>query len=63
MEGYACEFFELTSANARKRSSEMARTIAGNWQQALLHESYAADDIKNYATAFEHEDSEKALTS
>ena len=59
----ACEFFALSLPKARKLALSMARTIASNWRQALHHEGCTADDVRGYASAFEHEESERALAS
>ena len=57
----ACEFFALASKEARQQANSIATTIAGNWKEALRTEGATADDVKNYAVAFEHADAEKAL--
>ena len=57
----ACEFFELKPEEAGKLLLKMSKTIADTWRQALLHEGCTADDINSYASAFEHEESERAL--
>jgi len=57
----ACEFFDLTSANARQQAFQMAETIAHNWKQALRDEGASSDDARVYANAFEHAEAEKAL--
>jgi serine/threonine-protein kinase HipA len=58
----ACEFFELTPADARQKAFQMAETIANNWKQALRDEGASSDDLRTYADAFEHAGTEKALT-
>jgi serine/threonine-protein kinase HipA len=57
----ACEFFELTPADARQQAFQMAETIANNWKQALRDEGASSDDLRTYADAFEHTESQKAL--
>lgn len=57
----ACEFFDLAFDQARQHAKIMATTIARNWKQALRNEGATSDDVKIYATAFEHADAEKAL--
>lgn len=57
----ACEFFDMASDEARQHANRMATTIAGNWKQALRNEGATLDELKIYATAFEHADTEKAL--
>lgn len=49
----ACEFFDLSPADARQLAFQMAETIAKNWKQALRDEGASADDLRNYADAFE----------
>lgn len=57
----ACAFFDLTPADARKQAFQMAETIARNWRQALRDEGVTSTDLRSYAGAFEHRESEKAL--
>ncbi|PVA11425.1 type II toxin-antitoxin system HipA family toxin [Pelagivirga sediminicola] len=57
----ACEFFDLTSADARQQAFRMAETIASNWGQALRDEGCSAADAQSYSEAFEHEESKRAL--
>jgi serine/threonine-protein kinase HipA len=57
----ACDFFDLGFADAKQQVSQMATTIARNWKKALRKEGATLDDVKIYATAFEHEDAERAL--
>jgi serine/threonine-protein kinase HipA len=56
----ACEFFDLTPANARQQAFQMAETIANNWKQALRDEGASSDDLRTYVEAFEHAETEKA---
>lgn len=57
----ACEFFDLTSADARQQAHRMAETIANNWGQALRDEGCSAADVQSYSEAFEHKESKRAL--
>ncbi|RMC36600.1 HipA domain-containing protein [Paracoccus alkanivorans] len=57
----ACEFFELTPVDARQQAFQMAETIVSNWKQALRDEGASSDDLRTYADAFEHTESQKAL--
>jgi serine/threonine-protein kinase HipA len=57
----ACAFFGLTPADARQQAFQMAKTIAKNWQQAVRDEGGSSNDLRTYADAFEHTESEKAL--
>lgn len=59
----ACEFFDLSPADARQRAFQMAETIASNWKQALRDEGATPDDLRTYVDAFEHAEAEKALES
>jgi len=57
----ACEFFDLVSSEARQQANSIAKTIAGNWKEALRAEGATVVDVKNYTAAFEHADAVKAL--
>lgn len=57
----ACEFFDLTPADARQQACQMAQMIAKNWKHAVREEGGSANDLRTYADAFEHTESEKAL--
>jgi len=57
----ACGFFDMRLAEAKQEVVNMARTVAGNWKQALRHEAATADDLRTYAEAFEHAEIETAL--
>ncbi|MDF1835709.1 MAG: HipA domain-containing protein, partial [Alteraurantiacibacter sp. bin_em_oilr2.035] len=57
----ACEFFDLPLADARQQAREMANIISRNWKQALRSEGCTSDDVQNYANAFQHEESNRAL--
>jgi len=58
----ACEFFDLVSSEARQQANSIAKTIAGNWKEALRAEGATVVDVKNYTAAFEHADAVKALS-
>ena len=58
----ACELYDLSSSDARQQANSIATTIAGNWKEALRAEGATVVDVKNYTTAFEHADAEKALS-
>ncbi len=57
----AAELFDLEPTEARQQASEMAKTIAANWKQALRAEGASTTDIKTYTGAFEHDEIEKAV--
>ncbi len=57
----ACGFFDMEPAHAKQEVVNMARTVTGNWKQALRHEAATADDLRTYAEAFEHAEIETAL--
>jgi len=59
----ACEFFDLSLADARQQASQMAKTIANHWKQALRDEGCSSTDVQNYADAFDHEESRRVLTN
>lgn len=50
----ACEFFNLTSADAEQHALHMANKIANNWKPALRDAGASSDEIRSYADAFEH---------
>jgi len=57
----ACGFFDMELAHAKQEVLKMARTVAGNWKQALRDAAATADDLRTYAEAFEHAEIETAL--
>ena len=59
----ACEFFDLTCADAKQNAYLMAETITNNWKQALRNEGCSAADAQSYVNAFEHEGTKRALTT
>ena len=56
----ACEFFDLTSADAEQHALHMANKIANNWKSALRDAGASSDEIRSYADAFEHAEAEAA---
>ncbi|MYA89018.1 MAG: hypothetical protein F4X97_11335 [Boseongicola sp. SB0662_bin_57] len=57
----ACEFLDLEPEVARAYVSGAAKRIRETWKEALKKEGASAEEVKQYADAFEHDDSEKAL--
>lgn len=57
----ACAFFDFKPESAMRLVREMAKTVAARWKQALRDESASGDDIRLYAHAYEHQESEHAL--
>ena len=57
----ASEFFDVESAAARQEALRMARIVAGNWKRILREEGTSSDEIRRYAEAFEHTESDRAL--
>lgn len=57
----ACEFFDLTIADAEQHALQIADTIAKNWKQILRGEGASSDEVRLYADAFEHIEADKAL--
>lgn len=57
----ASEFFDVETAAARQEALRMARIIAGKWKQVLREQGASSDEIRQYAEAFEHIESERAL--
>lgn len=58
----ACEFFEVSSEDAKQKAADIAATIQANWRQALRNEGCASGDVQRYSEAFEHADAEQALS-
>jgi len=56
----ASTFFQLPLADAKRSAHLMAVLIADNWKQALKDEGVTPDEIRSYASAFEHEEAFKA---
>lgn len=57
----ACPLFELTPAEAGQQVSRMARMIIDSWKPVLRDEGVSSDELRGYASAFEHEEMERAL--
>ena len=58
----ACEFFDVRPKSAKSQTLAVARTVAANWKQSLRDAGASADDIQNYADAFEHAAMDEALS-
>ena len=56
-----CPFFDLDPADAKQQAFQMAETIANNWKRALRDEGASPDDLRIYADAFEHPETENVL--
>lgn len=56
----ACEFFDVKRESAKAQISEMAKTIAEGWRQALREQGSSADEVRVYTDAFEHDEAAKA---
>ena len=59
----ACEFFAMKLDGARSELLKIATIIAGNWKQALRAEGCTSGDVQDYAGAFQHEESNRALAN
>lgn len=59
----ACEFFDLKFEKAKDQASEMANIISRSWKQALRSEGCTPDDVQDYTSAFQHEESNRALAN
>jgi serine/threonine-protein kinase HipA len=57
----ACEFFDLTLEDAKDLASKIANIIASSWKQALRSEGCTSAEVRDYAHAFQHEGSNRAL--
>jgi serine/threonine-protein kinase HipA len=57
----ACEFFDLTLEDAKDLASKIANIIASSWKQALRSEGCTSAEVQDYAHAFQHEGSNRAL--
>ena len=55
----ACEFFDLTTADAKPLAHKMAEIIAKNWRKALREEGASPDEVRVYIDSFEHIESER----
>jgi serine/threonine-protein kinase HipA len=57
----ACEFFEITTANARKIIRDMARRVSDEWRATLRQAGVAGAQARDYEAAFLHDQNEIAL--
>jgi len=57
----AAQFFDLSSDEARSLASSMAKIVSAHWREALRDEGTSTNDIREFATAFEHGEMERAL--
>lgn len=57
----ACEFFEISEAEARATISTIAQTIARDWREAFRRVGVTGDRAKQFEPAFQHDQSEVAL--
>ena len=57
----ACEFFEITDANARKIIRDTAQRISDGWRETLRRVSVSGVQARDYEAAFIHNQSEIAL--
>ena len=57
----AAPFFEQTEDDARRQAASMAEAISARWRGCLLATGVTEDQCKEYAPAFEHEESRAAL--
>ena len=57
----ACKLFNLKLEKAKDQASEMANIISRSWKQALRSEGCTPDDVQDYMSAFQHEESNRAL--
>lgn len=57
----ACKLFDLKLEKAKDQASEMANIISRSWKQALRSEGCTPDDVQDYMSAFQHEESNRAL--
>jgi serine/threonine-protein kinase HipA len=57
----ACEFFEITTANARKIIRDMARRVSEGWRETFRQAGVAGTQARDYEAAFLHDQSEIAL--
>jgi serine/threonine-protein kinase HipA len=57
-----CEFFDIKPEDARANAFRMADVIQGNWKSVLKGEGASSQEVGLYRDAFEHDDSERALS-
>jgi serine/threonine-protein kinase HipA len=58
----ACEFFEITDANARKIIRDVAQRISDGWRETFRRVGVRVTQLCGYEDAFVHEESKIALT-
>jgi hypothetical protein len=54
-------FFDVKRSVATQQASRMARAIVDGWRRALCQQGTSSSELKVYASAFEHEEMDKAL--
>ena len=59
----ACVFFGLKLDDAKRQAIRMAGTIVENWKNLLREEGVSSHELRFFADAFEHAETEKALKS
>lgn len=57
----ACEFFDVKMEEGKRLAHEMAEVITSRWKEAFRNEGTASEDVRGYANAFEHAETQKAL--
>jgi len=57
----ACEFFDVEVEEGKRFAHEMAEVITGRWKDALRDEGTSPEDVRGYANAFEHAETQEAL--
>lgn len=57
----ACEFFEITEANARKIIRDTAQRLSDGWRETFRLAGVSGAQSRNYEAAFLHDQSEIAL--
>ena len=57
----ACEFFDVKMEEGKRLAHEMAEVITGRWKEAFRDEGASSEDVRSYANAFEHAETQEAL--
>ena len=57
----ACAFFDVKTEEGQRLAHEMAEVITGRWREAFRDEGTSSDDVRGYANAFEHAQTQEAL--
>ncbi|WP_026381897.1 type II toxin-antitoxin system HipA family toxin [Afifella pfennigii] len=57
----ACEFFDVKMEEGKRLAHEMAEVITGRWKEAFRNEGASSEDVRGYANAFEHAETQEAL--